>query len=130
MQEMSLEMVKTYFSLMRKTNTLYFYCCNRIEKNMPGGEISSYFNYPWNVNDIHLIDEPCPWHQFYIGAGSNKYNIKGVPVSFVSEYDGPHCGARGTRHRLAPPDRCRAPRPGTFQRRRHRNRRPPGGRDD
>ena len=90
MQEMSLEMVKTYFSLMRKTNTLYFYCCNRIEKNMPGGEISSYFNYPWNVNDIHLIDELCPWHQFYIGAGSNKYNIKGIPVPFVSKYDGPH----------------------------------------
>ena len=90
MQEMSLGMVKTYFNFMRKTNTSYFYCCNRIEKIMPGGEVSSYFNYPWDKNDLHLIDQICPWHQFYIGAGANKFKIKGIPIPFVSKYDGPH----------------------------------------
>ncbi len=90
MQEMRLEMVKTYFNFMRKTNTLYFYCCNRIEKIMPGGEISSFFNYPWDNNDLHLIDQICPWHQFYIGPGNNKLKIKGIPIPYVSKYDGPH----------------------------------------
>ncbi len=62
MQEMNQQTTEEYFSYIRKHSKSdnLFYCCNREEKVMPGGEISKFSQYPWSVNDVHLVDELCP----------------------------------------------------------------------
>ena len=87
MQEMRPDTIATYFDLMRRLPTapLPFYCCNREEKHLPGGEISRFADYPWQSDDHVVIDEVCPWHQHF-------YTFR---PPFYYPYHGPH------RHRLA-----------------------------
>lgn len=90
MQEMNINIVKKYVSDMRLTKrakdkeSLLFYCCNRVEKRMPGGEISRIDDYGWLEEDEFVFDELCPWHQ--------KFYSRTPP--FYHKYDGP------TQHRL------------------------------
>lgn len=82
MQEMNPSMVKAYFkdfSFISKDN-LYFYCCNREEKILPDGTVSRFLDYPWNKKDSILLDELCPWHQYY-------YTL--IPPMY-KRYEGPH----------------------------------------
>ena len=94
MQEMNTETVDKYFHFLRKmlASDNFFYCCNRKEKTMPGGEISRFYDYPWNANDEHLIDDECPWHIFYLSLGKvkNELTFFGIPVPFVKYFDGQH----------------------------------------
>ena len=62
MQEMTMEIIKNYFSLMR-TSIIdsYFYCCNRVEKSWKNGDVIRFNNYPWIDNDKIILDEICPW---------------------------------------------------------------------
>jgi hypothetical protein len=91
MQEMVPATVASYFSFLRHRRTRYFYCCNRLEKQLPGGEVVRFHEYPWLPNDIHLIDEPAPWHQFFVGpAHSPHMRIAGIPIPLVHRYDGVH----------------------------------------
>lgn len=96
MQEMAPAVVARYFDLMRRTlrPANLFYCCNREEKVMPGGEVSRFADYPWAGGDRILIDGPCPWHQFMLSP-KVVGRVGNLPVPFVQRYDGPH------RHRLA-----------------------------
>lgn len=92
MQEMTMNVVDQYFQLLRERKTKFFYCCNRLEKKLPDGEIIRFMNYPWNTEDIQLVDEKCPWHQFFIGRSSAE-NIKLfnlIPVPLLHRYDGIH----------------------------------------
>ena len=88
MQEMNPEIIADYFSHMRaalpRTTPRYFYCCNREEKILPDGTRVRFADYPWRDDDEILIDELCPWHQFFY--------TKRPP--FFRSYDGP------TNHRL------------------------------
>lgn len=91
MQEMDAAVTATYFELLRYHNTSLFYCCNRLEKHLVGGEISLFMDYPWIPADEHLIDEPCPWHQWFFGrSGSPHVKFLGFPVPFMHRYDGQH----------------------------------------
>lgn len=67
MQEMAPFIINEYFDDIRncKSKSLYFYCCNRIEKVLPDGTITRFFDYPWQTRDEIIIDELCPWHQYY-----------------------------------------------------------------
>lgn len=80
MQEMNATTVATYFRLLRRWRTQYFYCCNRERKEMPGGEVSAFASYPWQADDEHIVDEPCPWHQWRFG----------IRPPFRRRYDGVH----------------------------------------
>jgi putative sugar O-methyltransferase len=88
MQEMSHSVISGYFDFMRTSpnQKTYFYCANRIEKKLPDGTIVNFFKYPWNSKDQIMIDDLCPWQQYY-------YNYKRPPFYF--RYDGEH------QHRLA-----------------------------
>ena len=91
MQEMDKAVTADYFALMRRHNTKLFYCCNRLEKHLVGGEISRFMDYPWSPADEHLIDEPCPWHQWYFGIGrSPNVTFLSLPVPLMHRYDGLH----------------------------------------
>ncbi len=86
MQEMSISVVNKYMKLIRRYDekTPYFYCCNRIKKQLPNGEIIRFDDYGWKNNDNIIVDELCQWYQNY---------PKGILHGWKS-FDGP------IRHRL------------------------------
>jgi len=67
MQEMDPKTIKKYFEYMRmnQRSPRYFYCCNRIRKELPDGTVTEFMKFPWNENDTILLDEICPWYQKY-----------------------------------------------------------------
>lgn len=87
MQEMTAETIDGYFTLLRKAPTRWFYCCNRDRKVMPGGEVAEFARYPWHEDDVHVVDGPCPWHQWFVAP---RRAAGAVPVSLRTPYDGPH----------------------------------------
>jgi hypothetical protein len=96
MQEMTVPAIASYFDFLRARDTQLFYCCNRVEKRLPGGEVLRFMDYPWRAGDKHLVDEACPWHQWFVGLGGPpNVRVAGVPVPLVHRYDGP------TWHRLS-----------------------------
>lgn len=91
MQEMDPAVTAKYFQLMRSHDTKFFYCCNRLEKRLVGGEIARIMDYPWTSSDEHFVDEPCPWHQWFFGRGHSPHvTVFGMPIPFIHRYDGPH----------------------------------------
>lgn len=99
MQEMNNATIQNYFDFLRKhiTEDHFFYCCNREEKIMPGGEVSHFMSYPWHDQDRHLIDEICPWQKHIITShrtenGPTLFNRR---IPFINYFDG------NIRHRLS-----------------------------
>lgn len=91
MQEMTPTVVADYFKLLRKRRTRIFYCCNRLEKRLSGGELLRFMDYPWSPADVHLVDEACPWHQWFFGPSrAPRVRVGGVPIPLVHRYDGVH----------------------------------------
>jgi hypothetical protein len=91
MQEMAPAVTARYFTLLRERNTRLLYCCNRLEKRLVGGEITRFMDYPWVLGDEHLVDEPCPWHQWFFGLGSSPLvKLQGIPIPLMHRYDGQH----------------------------------------
>ena len=82
MQEMNPDIVAQYFSDMRecKSESLYFYCCNRIEKELPDGTIVRFYDYPWSEDDEIILDELCPWNQSYYSRRPPFYHNYSGPV--------------------------------------------------
>ena len=99
MQEMNLLTIQRYFDFLRRTlqKKNLFYCCNRESKTLPGGELVVFNKYPWHENDEYLVDEYCPWHDYFFSPARTRLGlrIKGVRVPFVNYYDGKHI------HRMA-----------------------------
>lgn len=98
MQEMNFSTVERYFNFIRNcsNNENLFYCCNREQKILQGGEILEFGKYPWDKNDEHLVDEYCPWYKYFFSAsiaesGPKIYSIR---IPFVNYFDGQ------MRHRL------------------------------
>jgi len=67
MQEMNIETVNQYFSFIRAQSRRkkYFYCCNRLSKTLPAGNIIKFDDYDWKDSDKILFDELCEWYQIY-----------------------------------------------------------------
>lgn len=67
MQEMNINVVQNYMRFIRsqKGGDPYFYCCNRIEKQLPDGALIRLADYGWDHADEMLVDELCPWYQCY-----------------------------------------------------------------
>lgn len=88
MQEMNPPVIDQYFNDLRtvaRKRRLAFYCCNRLDKALPDGTHTRFFNYSWRADDRIVVDELCPWHQ--------QYYVSTPP--FYRRYDGP------IHHRLA-----------------------------
>jgi len=107
MQEMDPSTVESYFAFLRQRlrPANLFYCCNREWKRLPDGQVSALGGYPWAPADRVLVDEPCPWHQYYFAPRSTGRapRLLGMPVPGVSHYDGTH------RHRLVAMSTTRTP---------------------
>ena len=63
---------------------------------MPGGEVSRFYDYPWENEDIHKVDEYCPWHKYFLSLGraKNGPQLFKMRIPFINYFDGSH------RHRL------------------------------
>ena len=100
MQEMDSSTVASYFAFLRDRlrPANIFYCCNREWKRLPDGQVSALADYPWVAEDRVLVDEPCPWHQYFLSVRQSPTGhaprLLGIPIPGVSHYDGTH------RHRL------------------------------
>lgn len=92
MQEMNIATIERYFAFLRRRldRNNFFYCCNRERKVMPGGEVSEFFNYPWQDGDRFLIDGDCPWQRFYFARHRSKNgpSLFGFRIPLVNFYDG------------------------------------------
>jgi hypothetical protein len=92
MQEMNEQTVRNYFDFFRRhmAKDNLFYCCNRLEKVLAGGEVLKFYSYPWKDKDRHRIDEKCAWQRFFFAAHMEPRGPKIGPwrVPFVNYYDG------------------------------------------
>ena len=71
MQEMTQNTIDSYFTWMRsqQSKPTHFYCCNRVSKTLPSGEIIEFKKFGWKKCDQIVFDEICPWYQ---GSPSNR----------------------------------------------------------
>lgn len=65
MQEMDLLTVRNYMNWIRSqlSETVYFYCCNRVSKTLPDGSEINFEEYGWEDRDSVLLDDLCSWYQ-------------------------------------------------------------------
>jgi len=86
MMEMDPPVTKMYFDVLRqcpRTDTA-FYCCNRVEKQLPDGTVIRFFEYPWHPDDEILADELSPWDKFaYRGRPPFYYRINPIQHRLV-----------------------------------------------
>ena len=99
MQEMTKRAIKGYFDFIRKAGGPghLFYCCNRVEKTLPDGEVVRFEEYPWSEEDTIYLDGICSYHRFFLHLRTRPQGPKvfGIRVPFINYYDG------DVRHRVA-----------------------------
>ena len=99
MQEMERSSVEGYFQFLRKRSGpgSRFYCVNRMEKELPGGDCRRFHEYPWRKEDEIFIDGPCPYIRHFLSrtAASRGPRLLERRIPFVNFFDGT------TLHRLA-----------------------------
>ena len=92
MQEMNEFSIASYFMFLRRSTTpsSRFYCVNRLRKDLPGGEVTSFKDYPWQEDDEVFIDGPCPYYAHFFGHPMlpKGPRVLGVRVPFVNYFDG------------------------------------------
>ncbi len=98
MQEMNACSIQSYFQFLRKRSRAdsRFYCVNREEKKLPGGETSRIDGYPWGAKDQVFLDGPCPYYTHTLSRCMRPTGPRwlGIRIPFVNSFDGP------MRHRL------------------------------
>jgi hypothetical protein len=97
MQEMTDLSIAAYFKFLRQRSTpsSRFYCVNRLRKELPGGEVTTFKDYPWQEDDEVFINGPCPYYTHILARTMPKGpRVLGMRVPFVNHFDG------ATMHRL------------------------------
>jgi hypothetical protein len=99
MQEMLASSIAAYFTFLRRRSApqARFYCVNRRRKELRGGEITSFYDYPWQPDDEVFVDGPCPYYRHFFSSSTLPHGPRlfGVRVPYVNWMDGEHV------HRLA-----------------------------
>lgn len=94
MQEMTMDTIRGYFEMFRRNGGLdsLFYCCNRVEKCLPGGEMVRFLDYPWSAKDEILLDGICRYQRFFLHlrTAPKGPRIFGARIPFINEFDGDH----------------------------------------
>ena len=92
MMEMKDSSIASYFTFLRQRSTPQsrFYCVNRLLKELPGGEVTRFQDYPWQEGDDLFIDGPCPYHTRFFARHTLPRGPKllGMRVPFVNYFDG------------------------------------------
>lgn len=94
MQEMKESSIVSYFHFLRRRSTRRsrFYCVNRLRKELPGGEVCVFADYPWREDDEIFIDGPCPYYTHFFAPYTlpNGPRWFGCRVPFINYFDGIH----------------------------------------
>lgn len=94
MQEMNKLSIETYFTFLRRCASPQsrFYCVNRLRKELPGGEVSAFYDYPWRHDDEIFIDEPCPYYTHFFAPYTvpNGPKMLGIRIPWIYHFDGIH----------------------------------------
>jgi putative sugar O-methyltransferase len=82
-QEMPLQVIHRYMDFLRGhvADRHLVYINSRVEKQLMGGEVIRFADYSWQPGDKAILDELCPWHQWFW-----SYNRLRIPVK--RKYDG------------------------------------------
>lgn len=92
MQEMTQASIGGYFTFLRRRSTpaSRFYCVNHLSKEMTGGEVARFHEYPWRADDEIFIDGPCPYFTHYLAPYTLSYGprVLGVRVPFINYFGG------------------------------------------
>jgi len=98
MQEMTTEMIAAYFSFLRRRSIPQsrFYCVNRAHKELSGGEVIRFEDYPWQSDDEVFLDGVCPYYTHFFAPYTCPRGPRcfGLRVPYLNYFDGCH------RHRL------------------------------
>ena len=94
MQEMNAFSIASYFAFLRRRSgpQSRFYCVNRERKALPGGEVSTFAEYPWRPDDEVFLDGPCLYYRHFFDPRTLPHGprVLGVRVPFVNYFDGLH----------------------------------------
>lgn len=92
MQEMKPSTIDLYFSFLRRRSgpSSRFYCVGRLKNVLRGGEISSFYDYPWQKNDEIFLDGPCPYFRYFLDvtAYPKGPKILGLRIPLVNYFEG------------------------------------------
>lgn len=91
MGEMAKSSIESYFRFLRarSKSSSRFYCVNRERKELPGGEVTIFADYPWSLEDDIFLDGVCPYYRFVLGRTQpNGPNIFGIRVPLINHFDG------------------------------------------
>lgn len=91
MQEMTESSIELYFRFLRvrSKSSSRFYCVNRKRKELPGGEVLNFTDYPWSLEDDIFLDGVCPYYRFFLGRTQpNGPSIFGIRVPLINHFDG------------------------------------------
>lgn len=92
MQEMNAFTIEHHFRFLRQRSHKHsrFYCVNRVEKMLPGGEVVRFAEYPWHKDDDAFIDGRCPYYTHFLGKQTRLQGPRflGLRVPFVNYFDG------------------------------------------
>ena len=92
MQEMTTSSIARYFAFLRRRSTKHsrFYCVNRLRKELPGGEVISFSDYPWQESDEVFLDGVCPYYTHFFAPYTlpRGPRLCGVRIPFINYFDG------------------------------------------
>ena len=92
MQEMTEFSINYYFTFLRRRSTPYsrFYCVNRLQKELRGGEVTQFERYPWRADDEIFLDGPCPYYTHYLAPWTDPAGprVLGLRVPCVNSFLG------------------------------------------
>jgi hypothetical protein len=94
MEEMNEFTIAHYFKFLRHRSgrDSRFYCLNRAHKQLPGGEVSRFLDYPWSGRDQIFLDGPCPFYTHFFARCTlpNGPRLLGVRIPLINYFDGEH----------------------------------------
>ncbi len=76
MQEMNPIVAQAYVQIIRAQRA-WFYCANRLLKQLPDGTVTQFAEYGWTVEDLTETKMAgfCPWHQYYYSPRFPFYHL-------------------------------------------------------
>jgi hypothetical protein len=92
MQEMNAFTIGAYFAFLRRRSgpESRFYCVSRSRKELPGGEVSCFAEYPWQPEDEVFLDGLCPYYTHFLAPYTlpSGPRLLGARMPFVNHFDG------------------------------------------
>ena len=92
MQEMTTAQIARYFTFLRRRSgpDAHFYCVNRLQKELPGGEVTVFDEYPWHPRDEVFLHGRCPYYTHFLSSETRRHGprVFGVRIPWINFFDG------------------------------------------